>query len=361
MGEPSGERILVIDDEDVFRMLLQRILTTEGYAVEAAADGVEAENILQQRKFDLILLDLAIPEISGLDVLKFIRNRDQMVAVVIVSGDSDIRSAIQCIKLGATDYLIKPIEPDHLLTLIKELLEEKAVRYKMEFDEKGFTAQLLHIIAACFNRTSSVLDRLSQDTKDALNTRQQQIITSLNNNLHYSLNMTLNILELLKCVTSQPTHQRVPTDLKILIERVSQRFFPLAQENNITLTWSFQCESTYVTLNPESIEQVVTAILNNAIFSTRENGSVTVSGTRAIAPHEGIMVTVQNNGKGISQEDLSTIIKNNLEPSSNAIPESSLSQLGLALCEKLIELHGGEIWTTPETPDVSAIHFTLPT
>ncbi len=357
---PTGERILVVDDESIFRLLLRRILTTEGYVVDAAADGVEAENLLRQQQYDVILLDLMIPEISGIDVLKFIRKRDPSVITIIVTGNSDINAAIECIKLGATDYIVKPIEPEQMLSRIRVLLEENAVEHDSEFDERLFMTRVFNIINVCLENATHSLDRLSHEMAGSLNEQERHTIATLSNTLHHTLIMTADILELSKCETSGFALSKAPTDFNALIEAVCQRFLLLAREKNITLHWTFQDELEPVTLNSFSIERVLTTILHHAIYSTDENGSIMISSVRSSSPRHGIMVTVKDNGKGIPQEEIPTLFEKYQEPSSGTPPESCVNRLGLILCKQLIKSHKGEIWATSEPLNGSAIHFILP-
>lgn len=117
-------RILVVDDEDALRTVLTSELSGEGYDVETAADGDEAINIVQNEKFDLVLLDIKMPKVDGFEVLKFIKEKFPAVKVIMLTGFADLKNAIESKKLGAEDFVSKPYDLVDLLTTIERVLSE---------------------------------------------------------------------------------------------------------------------------------------------------------------------------------------------------------------------------------------------
>ncbi|MGB2869093.1 MAG: sigma-54 dependent transcriptional regulator, partial [Bacteroidota bacterium] len=105
--------------------LLMTALTDEGYSVETAADGVAAINFLQNRSFDVVLLDVKMPRVDGIEVLKYAKERYIDVQVIMLTGVNDVRSAVECMQLGAYSYLTKPYSTPELLTVIDRALERK--------------------------------------------------------------------------------------------------------------------------------------------------------------------------------------------------------------------------------------------
>jgi DNA-binding NtrC family response regulator len=117
--------ILAVDDEESFLQVIQTILDQEGYKVEIAKDGVLAINTLQQRTFDLVLLDIKLPRVDGIEVLKFIRDHSYDTQVIMLTGVYDIKIAVECMQLGAYNYLTKPCAGDELLAVIERAVERK--------------------------------------------------------------------------------------------------------------------------------------------------------------------------------------------------------------------------------------------
>jgi len=115
-------KIFIIDDEESIRDSCTQVLTKDGYSVRTSADGREAVNILNKSRFDIILLDLKLPGIPGIKILKKITNSMPEVPVIIITGFASIESAVNTIKQGAFDYLAKPFSPEELRTIVKKAL-----------------------------------------------------------------------------------------------------------------------------------------------------------------------------------------------------------------------------------------------
>jgi class 3 adenylate cyclase/CheY-like chemotaxis protein len=126
----SVGRLLVVDDNEANRDMLSRRLGREGYGVETASNGREALEKLEARDFDLVLLDIVMPELDGFAVLERIRSnpRWKEVAVIMISALDEIRSVVRCIEMGAEDYLPKPFDPVLLRARIGAILDRKRLR-----------------------------------------------------------------------------------------------------------------------------------------------------------------------------------------------------------------------------------------
>ncbi|MFH0988780.1 MAG: sigma-54 dependent transcriptional regulator [bacterium] len=140
--------VLAVDDEQLFLDIVKPLLEQEGYFVNTATDGVQAINILQTLPFDLVLLDVKMPRVDGLEVLKFIKEHYFDIQVVMLTGVSDVKMAVECMQLGAYSYLTKPCSSNELLTIIDRALERKRllIQNKALKSEIARHATLSHII-----------------------------------------------------------------------------------------------------------------------------------------------------------------------------------------------------------------------
>ena len=116
--------ILIVDDEDPLRLSLSLILQKENYRVETAANAEDALVYLQSHDYDLMFLDLNLPGMSGIDLLIEVHRQAPHMPVLILTAHAALESAIQAIRLGARDYLIKPVEPVLIVTRVAEILAE---------------------------------------------------------------------------------------------------------------------------------------------------------------------------------------------------------------------------------------------
>ncbi len=144
----SSLSVLAADDDADFLELLGRLLQNEGYVVQTVEDGLAAINLLQTNVFDLVLLDIEMPKVNGVDVLKFVRGQGVDTEVIMLTGIEDLKTAIQCMKAGAFNYITKPYSTDELLSVIDRAVERK----RLLRQNKGYRMELarhalpLHII-----------------------------------------------------------------------------------------------------------------------------------------------------------------------------------------------------------------------
>ena len=117
--------ILIVEDDITYGMMLKTWLTKQGYSVHSASSVARAQKFIESEPVDLILSDLRLPDRDGIDLLKWLGNRHIPLPLIIMTGYADIQSAVQAMKLGASDYIAKPVNPDELLRKITEALAAK--------------------------------------------------------------------------------------------------------------------------------------------------------------------------------------------------------------------------------------------
>lgn len=145
--DPKG-RILVVDDEASLRLLLSKELSREGYAVEVVADGTSALRRLREDIFHVILLDIVMPGVDGVGVLKTIREEEIGCEVVVLTGNATIESAIECMKLGAFEYVRKPYSLSELVILIERAIAHQRSQVdirilRKELERSGYRGDLI--------------------------------------------------------------------------------------------------------------------------------------------------------------------------------------------------------------------------
>jgi two-component system response regulator PilR (NtrC family) len=142
--ESKKGTIHVIDDEPIIHEVLSQLLSSEGYEVELSSSGEEALEKLSSESYDVTLLDLLMPGLDGIEVLRGIRRIDPQAVIIIITAYASVESAISAMKMGAYDYIQKPFKHEELLLIIERALEHKSlwdenVRLKDELNRKfGF-------------------------------------------------------------------------------------------------------------------------------------------------------------------------------------------------------------------------------
>jgi DNA-binding response OmpR family regulator len=136
--EPSHTRILIVDDDDKMRLLLHDVLSDKGYETLEAIDGVEAIQVIQSEKPDLVILDIMMPRMSGFEVLRQLRHWSNL-PVLVLSARGNLEDKTECLDLGADDYMTKPIEMKELLARVRAVLRrtaaERPLSGRSQFDD----------------------------------------------------------------------------------------------------------------------------------------------------------------------------------------------------------------------------------
>jgi DNA-binding NtrC family response regulator len=127
----SHERILVVDDEEQMRDLLAKVLERKGYQVSACGDGAEALALLEREPADLVVTDVRMPGLNGMEALRAIKELNPDIVVIIMTAFGSIDQAVQAVKDGAYDYINKPFKIDEILLTIEKALEERHLRHEV--------------------------------------------------------------------------------------------------------------------------------------------------------------------------------------------------------------------------------------
>jgi DNA-binding NtrC family response regulator len=138
-------RVMVVDDEENIRDVLSNYLTSLGYAVVSANDGEDALNKFKKNSFDLIISDLLMPTIDGLELLKKVRDQDREVIFLMITGYPSIETAVEAIKKGAYDYITKPFHMEDVKIRIERAFEKKNLKERLSTIQ-GFAWALLFSI-----------------------------------------------------------------------------------------------------------------------------------------------------------------------------------------------------------------------
>jgi DNA-binding NtrC family response regulator len=123
-----SKRILIIEDEETLRESLKRILVKEGYEVAAVDSAEAALPLLAMQSFDVIVSDIILPGVSGMEFLKSCRQKNPDLIVIIMTAYATIESAVEAIRAGAYEYIVKPVQHENLKTIIKKALSARADR-----------------------------------------------------------------------------------------------------------------------------------------------------------------------------------------------------------------------------------------
>jgi len=134
--------VLIVDDEDAIRQALERFISRLGHRAVTARDGVSALERIAQGRFDLMLCDVRMPGLSGVDLVPRVLERDPDVAILMLTAVDEPRTAVECLKLGAYDYLLKPVDLDELELAMRGALRRRQLEIERRELERWLATEV---------------------------------------------------------------------------------------------------------------------------------------------------------------------------------------------------------------------------
>jgi len=155
--------ILVVDDHDSIRHFISKSLEDEGYDVSCAAAGKEALTMIRSQRPDLVLLDLRLPDMNGLEVLRRAKGEDKDICVIIMTAFGDVESAVKAMKYGAFDYVNKPINLDQLQIMVEKALESQSLRRELKhLRERRFSRDFIRGTSPKIQKVYDIVEQVAK-------------------------------------------------------------------------------------------------------------------------------------------------------------------------------------------------------
>jgi DNA-binding response OmpR family regulator len=170
-----NERILVVDDEESLRLSLKFKLKSAGFDVEVAVDGEDALEKLKARPADAVLLDINMPRMSGIETLTLIRQQYPQTEAIMLTGFADFSTAIECLKIGAKDYLVKPVDTTELVTRLRSLVRSRSTERALQEVHQEYLGFLTGDVLEPLKKIQSTLDTLAKLPGDAEKERKKAL------------------------------------------------------------------------------------------------------------------------------------------------------------------------------------------
>ena len=368
-------RILVVDDEEVLRYMVISSLKEEGYEVDGAEDGEQAIEIIQSRPYDLVLLDIQMPVVDGIGVLKFVKERHPNAEVIMLTAISDVNVAVECMKLGSSEFLIKPVDPDALSARVRTVLRaQEAERAKQQAKEElerakaDFTAMLVHDLRSPLSGVKGALEcirELGQDrVLDQLHYDMMQVAVPACEKMLALINQ---ILDLSKLEAGKLLLSKEKVDFSDLVEYISKSLRIPIKNKKLHLEQKLSSDLPKVDVDPDKIGQVLMNFVSNSIKFTPEGGTISILADvkeTMEGPDNGsgkqLVVSITDTGAGISDEEFPLLFEKYKQTMAGKTSEAKGTGLGLVINKRIIEAHGGKVWVESELNKGTAFHFTIP-
>ncbi len=363
--EALGERIIVIDDDYAMRLSCRQILAKTGYEVETYGDGTQGLDAVLTLKPDLVVVDLKMPGISGMDVIERVREIDPQIVLVVITGYPTIGSAVDAIKAGAFDFLPKPFSPDELRLVVKRalgrrrlLLESRRLEVEREFLKRRFVTLVSHQLKsplAAIHQYLEVLDRL-EDTEGGAQKRREWYRRCLARSGEL-LQLVGDWLTLSQIESADLARRRERIDVVRTIEGILDTYRDTAGESEVTLVSELADKELPVAGDPSCVSVLFDNLIVNAIKYNRPGGRVELSGELLGGE---VTVSVADTGVGIPEEYREFLFDEFFRVRGEAGKKTSGTGLGLPICRRIVSEMGGKIEVESEVGVGSTFRVRLP-
>lgn len=361
--------LLVVDDDEANRDILKRHLERQGYTADQAASGSDAIAKLRNHPFDAVLLDLVMPEMNGLEVLKILKQDHHLtnVPVLVISASDELVSVAESIKSGAEDYLFKPFDPILLHARLSATLDRKRLRDQEQMrraeleqvtqalkrsneDLQRFAYAASHDLQAPIRTITSYLQLLERRMGERLNEDEREMMSFTRD---AAKRMSTLIHDLL-LYSQASTHRRTleSVDCGALLQSLVNDLKATVEESRAKIVWdslpTVQAEWT-------SMRQLFQNLVGNAIKYRGDQPPL----VQIAAVREGgsWVFSVKDNGLGIAPEYKLRIFEMFQRLHGEELPGSGI---GLAMCQRIVDRFGGKIWVESELGEGSQFYFTIP-
>jgi signal transduction histidine kinase len=367
-------RLLLVDDEDEFRQTLAKRLAKRGLVAEQAADGEQCLAVLENKAMDVVVLDVKMPGMTGIEVLRRIAAAHPKTEVILLTGQASAADGVEGIKCGAFDYLTKPIELEHLFNKIMQAYN-KIQRKQAEHQEVEYRRQMQQQMIACERLAS--LGTLAAGVAHEINNplaiiresagwmrqffakneskdmpRREDVFRALDkveNSVERASRITHQLLGFVG--KSEPAVSEI--NLTLLAEEAIQLIIHEARNRDIQINRQMPSSLQNIWSDAYQIRQVLLNLLTNALHAIESKGTITLA-VEDVGDSQ--VITVSDSGTGIAREHLDKIF----EPFFSTKSPGQGTGLGLFVSRGIVEKLGGSIEVSSKLGQGACFRIMLP-
>ncbi len=354
-------KVLIVDDVTKNIQLVASFLKQAGYDINFALNGKDALKHIIREHFDLILLDIMMPEMDGLEVCQKIKSdpRTQDIPVIFITAKTDVDSISTAFEVGGVDYITKPFNRSELLARVKTHLELRSQRKNLEelnATKDKFFSIIGHDLKSPLNQLLSLSEIIQNEIKRG---REQEVIR-MANLLTESAKSARTLLENLLDWSRSQTGKIHFAPEKLDINRITEEVVELNAQNafqkNIKIKSAID-PGTTIFADENMVKTVLRNLISNGIKFTKTGGEIKL---RAEQVNGMVIYSVADNGIGIKDEDVNKLFRIDINPKSIGNSSEKGTGLGLILCKEFVEMNGGEIWAESKWREGTTFKFKVP-
>lgn len=339
--------ILIIDDELGPRESLKMILKPF-YNVYTAERGGQAIEIINQVPIDLVTVDLKMPGLPGTKVLEKIKQKNPDIEAIIITGYGSMDTAIEGLRLGAFDYISKPFDVAHILTLVRRALERRKARLRLKELKADFLNNVSHELRTPLTVVIGFVSLLLDQLIGKLTDEQHRVLERVYKNSEELLDLIDNVLTLTALEAGELSVVEEEFDVTSMIKRSIERYEKDIQRKGISVSLQASPVEMRIIGDPNKAARIFQNLFHNAVKFTQEGG-ITVRAHRS--QNRGMIdLEIADTGIGIPRDQIETMFQPFQQMDSSVRREFSGLGVGLTVARRLADFLGGslEIRSQPE-------------
>jgi signal transduction histidine kinase len=348
MSEAAPETVVVIDDDYAMRLSCCKILSKMGFRVEAFEDGTFGLEGVVRLKPGLLVVDLKMPGMSGVEVISRVHEIDPRITIVVITGYATIDTAVEAMKCGAYDFLPKPFSPDELRLIVNRGLERRRLSLESERCEverallkRRFVTFVSHQLRTPLVAIHQYLDVLKHlgDTAEVAAKREEWIDRCLKRTEELQ-SLIADWLTLARVEGGTLMKERVKVDLGQLLPGILKAYEEMAAGEGVSLRAALPEAPLAVCGDWNCLTVVFDNLITNGIKYNRPGGTVTVSGWQS----EGeVVVTVADTGVGIPDKYRPFLFDEFFRIRDDGAKKTTGTGLGLHISKRIVSEMGGSL------------------
>lgn len=359
------ETVVVIDDDHAMRLSCRKILASMGLHAETFADGAQGLDGVAKLKPGVVVVDLKMPGLTGLEVIARLHELDPQIVIVVITGYATIDTAVEAMKCGAYDFLPKPFSPDELRLIVNRgldrrrlVIESRRGEVERSLQKRRFVTFVSHQLQSPLAAMHQCLDALKRcdDSPDGRARREEWIDRCLRRTGELQ-SLIHDWLTLAKVEGDALSRQREKVDLNDVIRGIVEAYREMAAAESVCLSADLPPEPLCVAGDRNCVAVLLDNLVANAIKYNRPGGRVTVSG----GPGNGeVVIAVADTGVGISRECLPFLFDEFFRVRGEGAKRTCGNGLGLHISKKIASEMGGAIEVESEPGAGSTFRVRLP-
>ncbi len=357
----KGRPILVVDDEPVIRDLCVQALT--GYRVYQAENGEAALGLLEREPVDLVLTDVMMPLMDGMELLRRIKEREPNQAVIVMTGFSEKEVILRALKLDADDFISKPINLLQLRTTLDKVLQKKDLKEellqlkRMDRLKSDFLGLISHKLRTPTTAISLFVQNLARGIGDPSEPDFQQNMQFILEESRYLDNLIQDLLVYSDIILQEGPPRLAPVDLPDLIAAVLRDLEPAAAAKKVQLTALSPPSLPQLKLDRKRFGFALRALLDNAVKFTLSGGSIALT---VEAQESAITLVIRDTGPGISPAELPKVFEKFYQIDPCRAGQIRGFGLGLFYARQFVQDHGGSLQLESEPGRGTEARIVLP-